>query len=129
MLVPLLRHIIDDAVGRALVEDLGLSGDITTAATVPIDVQARAVIAARKPGVVAGSDVACAAFAAVDASIELDGQTITRATNNFNDVIDKVTFTLKAATPLVSPPIIGLDIQSDTALVKSGMITEPFTNV
>jgi flagellar hook-associated protein 2 len=60
-------------------------------------------------------------IAAVDASIELDGQTITRATNNFNDVIDKVTFTLKAATPLASPPVISLNIESDTALVKSGI--------
>jgi nicotinate-nucleotide pyrophosphorylase (carboxylating) len=69
VLVPLLRHIIDDAVGRALAEDLGLAGDITTVATVPGAAQARAVIAARKPGVIAGLDVASAAFAAVDASI------------------------------------------------------------
>lgn len=59
--------------------------------------------------------------AAVDASIELDGQTITRATNNFNDVIDKLTFTLKAATPLASPPVLTLNIESDTDLVKSGI--------
>jgi len=69
VLAPIPRYIIDEAVRRALAEDLGDAGDITTAATVPIHAQAKAVIAARKPGVIAGIDVACATFAAVDESI------------------------------------------------------------
>jgi len=66
---PLPRQIIDDAISRALAEDLGLAGDITTAATVPLDAQARAVIAARKPGVISGLDVASATFNAVDLKV------------------------------------------------------------
>jgi nicotinate-nucleotide pyrophosphorylase (carboxylating) len=63
------RQILEEAVRRALAEDLGDAGDITTSATVSATATARAVIAARKPGVIAGIDVALAAFAAVDASI------------------------------------------------------------
>ena len=54
--------IIEDAVGRALVEDLGRAGDITSAATIPADATATAVIAARRPGILAGIDLAAAAF-------------------------------------------------------------------
>jgi nicotinate-nucleotide pyrophosphorylase (carboxylating) len=72
MIAPLPRHLIEDAVRRALAEDLGDAGDITTRAAVPADAQARAVIAARKPGVVAGLDIAAAAFAAVDPAIQVN---------------------------------------------------------
>ncbi len=61
--------LIDDAVRRALAEDLGGPGDITTTATVPAAVRARAVIAARKPGVIAGLAVAARVFALVDPEI------------------------------------------------------------
>jgi nicotinate-nucleotide pyrophosphorylase (carboxylating) len=72
MIAPLPRHLIDDVVRRAMAEDLGDAGDITTRATVPADSQARAVIAARKPGVIAGLDIAAAAFAAVDPAIQVN---------------------------------------------------------
>lgn len=45
---------IDDAVNRALAEDLGRAGDVTSIATVPEDAQARAVVVARQPGRVSG---------------------------------------------------------------------------
>jgi nicotinate-nucleotide pyrophosphorylase (carboxylating) len=53
---------IDDAVNRALAEDLGRAGDITTIATVPEDAPARAVVAARKDGTIAGLPVVAATF-------------------------------------------------------------------
>jgi nicotinate-nucleotide pyrophosphorylase (carboxylating) len=85
MIAPLPRHLIDEAVRRALAEDLGDAGDITTRATVSAEAQARAVIAARKPGVIAGLEVAAAAFAAVDAAIQVklrvaDGASVTAGT-------------------------------------------------
>jgi nicotinate-nucleotide pyrophosphorylase (carboxylating) len=53
---------IEAAVTHALDEDLGRAGDITSATTVPEDTQGRAVLAARKPGVIAGLALAAAAF-------------------------------------------------------------------
>src|SRR4051794_11732667 len=61
--------LIDEAVRRALDEDLGRAGDITTLATIPATATARAVIAARQPGVVAGLPLAQAAFRIYDASV------------------------------------------------------------
>lgn len=61
---------IEDAVARALAEDLGDAGDITSAACIPADAMSKAVIAARKPGTIAGIDLALAAFHLVDADIE-----------------------------------------------------------
>src|SRR5271156_1880119 len=58
-LPPLENHA---AVRRALDEDLGRAGDITSIATVPEDTQGRAVLAARKSGVIAGLPLADAAF-------------------------------------------------------------------
>ena len=56
---------VTDAVRRALAEDLGPAGDVTTLATVPPDAVATARFVARRPGVVAGLAVAAAAFDAV----------------------------------------------------------------
>jgi nicotinate-nucleotide pyrophosphorylase (carboxylating) len=61
--------LIDDAVRRALEEDLGRAGDITTLATIPASATARAVIAARKPGVLAGLPLAAASFRIYDPSV------------------------------------------------------------
>ncbi|WP_422362668.1 carboxylating nicotinate-nucleotide diphosphorylase [Pyruvatibacter mobilis] len=65
-LPPMPRLIVEPAVRRALEEDLGRAGDITTDYVVPEDVRAQARIAARKPGVVAGLDAARSAFRLVD---------------------------------------------------------------
>jgi len=56
---------IAEAVQRALAEDLGPAGDVTTLATVPLDAVATARFVARQPGVVAGLGAAAAAFEAV----------------------------------------------------------------
>jgi len=45
---------IDAAVTRALAEDLGRAGDVTSIATIPEDKQARAVVVARAAGVISG---------------------------------------------------------------------------
>ncbi len=63
--------IVEDAVTRALREDLGDAGDITTAATIPAGAVSIAVIVARKPGVIAGIDAARAAFSLVDPAIDV----------------------------------------------------------
>lgn len=65
-LAPLPATLVRRAVADALAEDLGLVGDITTNSTIPADLRARAVIAARKAGIVSGIDVAIAAFRDVD---------------------------------------------------------------
>ncbi len=57
MLSPLSSLLVDDAVARALKEDLGDAGDITTQATIPADTIIKAVVAARKSGVIAGTEL------------------------------------------------------------------------
>jgi nicotinate-nucleotide pyrophosphorylase (carboxylating) len=61
---------IDEVVRRALDEDLGRAGDVTSAATIPEGARARAKFAARKPGVIAGLACAAAAFHLLDPSLE-----------------------------------------------------------
>jgi nicotinate-nucleotide pyrophosphorylase (carboxylating) len=62
---------IDELVRRALAEDLGDVGDITTDSVITADRQAAGVIAARKPGVLAGLPVALRAFQLIDSSVRL----------------------------------------------------------
>lgn len=69
---PLSPLIVESAVRRALEEDLGLAGDITSKACIPEDALCRAVIASREPGVLAGVDLAAAAFRLVDPAIRID---------------------------------------------------------
>src|SRR5690349_4379533 len=45
---------IDDAVERALAEDLGRAGDVTSIAIIPSDASASGVVVARRAGVIAG---------------------------------------------------------------------------
>jgi nicotinate-nucleotide pyrophosphorylase (carboxylating) len=63
---------IEDAVRAALQEDLGRAGDITTFATIPASARAHAVLAARQVGVIAGSEIAIAAFRMMDVSVRFD---------------------------------------------------------
>jgi len=58
----LSRPLIDKAVSAALEEDLGLAGDLTSQASLAPDAWAEARLAAREPGVIAGLDLAAAAF-------------------------------------------------------------------
>jgi nicotinate-nucleotide pyrophosphorylase (carboxylating) len=61
--------VIEDAVRRALEEDLGRAGDVTSTATIPAGTQARARLVARKPGALAGLACAAEAFRQLDAKI------------------------------------------------------------
>ncbi len=54
-----------ELVRAALEEDIG-AGDVTTAATVPEDARARALVSQKGPGVIYGLEVAESAFAALD---------------------------------------------------------------
>ena len=65
-LEPLPDLLVEPAVRAALAEDLGRAGDITTNATIAADARARVVIAARRPGHVAGLAFARHAFLALD---------------------------------------------------------------
>src|SRR5215217_3118739 len=62
---------IDEAVTRALAEDLGRAGDVTSIATVPEGTQGRAVVAARKPGRIAGLPLVEAAFRKLAPAMEI----------------------------------------------------------
>lgn len=66
VLAPLAPLLYERIVRDALAEDLGLGGDLTSEATIAAGTPAFATIAAREPGVVAGNDLARAAFTALD---------------------------------------------------------------
>ena len=65
------RHVVippfADLLAAALVEDLGVAGDITSAATIVAGARLRAAMVAREAIVVAGLPIAVAAFHALDA--------------------------------------------------------------
>lgn len=63
--------LFDDLVRATLREDLGLAGDVTTDAIVPETLTASAALVARKPGVVAGLDVAVHAFRLLDPNMSV----------------------------------------------------------
>lgn len=56
------RLLVERAVAAALEEDLGLAGDLTSQATLAPDAVAVASLSAREAGVIAGLDLAAAAF-------------------------------------------------------------------
>jgi nicotinate-nucleotide pyrophosphorylase (carboxylating) len=62
---------IDAAVTRALAEDLGRAGDVTSTATIPEDARARAVVVAREAGVIAGLPLVAAALRKLAPEVEI----------------------------------------------------------
>ncbi|QDG79038.1 carboxylating nicotinate-nucleotide diphosphorylase [Labrenzia sp. PHM005] len=66
------RLMVDDAVKAALLEDWGRAGDITSQATIPATGTAKAVIAARRPGVLAGIALAESAFRQTDGDLSVE---------------------------------------------------------
>ncbi|WP_088343167.1 MULTISPECIES: carboxylating nicotinate-nucleotide diphosphorylase [Rhodomicrobium] len=62
-------HLIAPALDAAFAEDLGLAGDITTNAIIPAEATTSALLAARKPGRIAGLPLAEAAFRRLDPDI------------------------------------------------------------
>ena len=63
---------VDDFVRRVLAEDLGVHGDVTSAATIDADAAFSAVMAAREPLVVAGLPLAIAFFKALDPEVKVE---------------------------------------------------------
>lgn len=73
--------VIGEAVTRALDEDLGCAGDVTSIATIPANTPAHAVMVARQAGVVAGLPLAVTAFQTLSRDIRIqafarDGKTV-----------------------------------------------------
>ncbi|KQX34284.1 nicotinate-nucleotide pyrophosphorylase [Devosia sp. Root436] len=64
------RLLVERAVAAALEEDLGLAGDLTSQATLAPEAKATASLSAREPGVIAGLDLAAAAFRLVGDGVE-----------------------------------------------------------
>jgi nicotinate-nucleotide pyrophosphorylase (carboxylating) len=71
MLAPLSTTLVTEAVARALAEDLGLAGDITSAACIPAEKTAKLAMVARKRGRIAGLALAIEAFRQVDPAIAI----------------------------------------------------------
>jgi nicotinate-nucleotide pyrophosphorylase (carboxylating) len=63
---------IDEAVQRALDEDLGRAGDITSISTIPEATMAHAILIARQAGVIAGLPLAVATFQKLSADINIE---------------------------------------------------------
>jgi nicotinate-nucleotide pyrophosphorylase (carboxylating) len=63
---------IDEAVTRALDEDLGRAGDITSIATIPESAKTHAVMVARQAGVIAGLPLAVATFQKLSPDLQID---------------------------------------------------------
>ncbi|MFZ5736048.1 MAG: carboxylating nicotinate-nucleotide diphosphorylase [Pseudomonadota bacterium] len=73
---------ITDAVRRALDEDLGRAGDVTSIATIPESTQAHAILVARQAGVIAGLPLAVETFRQLSPDVAItahvrDGDTVT----------------------------------------------------
>jgi nicotinate-nucleotide pyrophosphorylase (carboxylating) len=66
---------VEAAVNRALEEDLGRAGDVTSIATVPEETRGRAIVVARKPGVVSGLPFVEASFRCLSPEIEIAAST------------------------------------------------------
>jgi nicotinate-nucleotide pyrophosphorylase (carboxylating) len=77
--------VIDEAVTRALAEDLGRAGDVTSTATVPAGTAARGIVAAREAGVICGLALVEAAMRKLDPAAVItvharDGDAVAAAT-------------------------------------------------
>jgi nicotinate-nucleotide pyrophosphorylase (carboxylating) len=66
----MLEAVTSEIVARALAEDLG-DGDVTTAATVPAEARASALITQKAPGIVFGLELAEATFRALDFEVKI----------------------------------------------------------
>jgi nicotinate-nucleotide pyrophosphorylase (carboxylating) len=76
---------IDAAVTRALAEDLGRAGDVTSVATIPEGTRARAVVVARAAGAIAGLPLVEATMRKLDPQVSItahqrDGASVTAQT-------------------------------------------------
>jgi nicotinate-nucleotide pyrophosphorylase (carboxylating) len=66
--------VIQDAVKRALEEDLGRAGDVTSSATLPEGIQAKAKLVARRTGTIAGLPCAARAFRSLAPNMKFEAK-------------------------------------------------------
>lgn len=71
-LAPLSKIITGPLIQRALSEDFGDAGDLTSQACIPADTPMKAVIAARKPGYLGGITLAADIFKTIDDTINVE---------------------------------------------------------
>lgn len=69
---PLYPLLYEPIVRRALEEDLGLAGDVTSDAILPVSLKAEAAVVARAAGRMAGLPAALSAFTLLDPSLEVE---------------------------------------------------------
>jgi nicotinate-nucleotide pyrophosphorylase (carboxylating) len=79
--------LIEDAVRRALAEDLGLAGDLTSQATIPVGATATATLTAREPGVIAGLPLALEVFRQLGGEVDFDPQLADGAEVDKGDIV------------------------------------------
>ena len=94
-MIALNKTYIDKIVQDALNEDIG-SGDITTIITVPANATATANFVAKATGIVAGIDIAKAAFASLDPTVVFDARLKDSSTFNSGDIIATVSGNARA---------------------------------
>jgi nicotinate-nucleotide pyrophosphorylase (carboxylating) len=82
---------IDDAVTRALAEDLGRAGDVTSIATIPVGTPSRTVLVARRAGTIAGLPLVAAALRKLSPEIAIEPQARDGASVAARTVLMKVT--------------------------------------
>lgn len=92
----LLPLLYEDVVRRALLEDLGRAGDVTTDAIVPAALAGRAVIVARAPGRVAGLAAALHAFRMIDPDCRSDVRLRDGSDAAGGDAVARVTASARA---------------------------------
>jgi nicotinate-nucleotide pyrophosphorylase (carboxylating) len=89
------RYLMREAVTRALAEDIG-RGDITTDALIAAGVPASARLMARETGIVAGLDLAEAAFRSVDESVTFERLLADGDSVEGGDIIARISGTARA---------------------------------
>ncbi|MGE5203127.1 MAG: carboxylating nicotinate-nucleotide diphosphorylase [Acidobacteriota bacterium] len=97
---------IEPLVRAALAEDLGRAGDITSDAIIPAGARARGVLAARKAGIVAGLDVAAAAFRLLDPGVQIE---LLRQDGNAVDAQEAIAVVTGKARALLSAERVALN--------------------
>lgn len=92
----LLPLLYEDVVRRALLEDLGRAGDVTTDAIAPPELAGRAVVVARAGGRVAGLEPALHAFRVLDPDCRIDVRLRDGSDAATGDAIARVTASARA---------------------------------
>ena len=81
------RLVVEPLVRAALLEDLGLAGDVTSNAVIPEEARSSVILGAREVGVLAGLDTARLAFELVDPTIRFEAHVQDGAALQPGDVI------------------------------------------